>query len=463
MHPTLERQIKKFLRSTIPVENWEEFLKAVSNTYEHYEENRKLIERSMKLSSTELIEGNKNLQSEINNSKKTAEQLRTQSSELQKIKEDIEKKVQERSRELFEERSRLKASINSLNIGFIMTDVDFNILNINSVAQQIIFNEGPTGVLKKPTPSIADITIDTIQEKLKDYYDLKTAIAYCLQGKNAVKKPDILFGNKYLRIFISPIIIVSEQFKVIGCDILIEDITEQKMTERSKDEFFSIASHELRTPLTAIRSNTALVRDYYGDKITDPDIKQIFEDIHEASIRLITIVNDFLNTSRLEQGRMQFKKEAFNITDIVNQSIKDIETLANEKNISLKLIAPDEKLVVVADPDKSKEILLNLIGNAIKFTEIGGVTIELIAEPTDISIKVTDTGKGIPLQNQNLLFRKFQQASDNILTRDTTRSSGLGLYIAKLMTEGMGGTIYLEKSEENKGTVFIFTLPKESI
>src|SRR3989304_1320416 len=89
----------------------------------------------------------------------------------------------------------------------------------------------------------------------------------------------------------------------------------------------------------------------------------------------------------------------------------------------------------------------------------GGLTVKIAAEPTFIKILVSDTGKGIPLENQNLLFRKFQQAGSSIYTRDVSRSTGLGLYISKLMVEGMGGKIQLESSEEGKGSTFAFTLP----
>ena len=113
----------------------------------------------------------------------------------------------------------------------------------------------------------------------------------------------------------------------------------------------------------------------------------------------------------------------------------------------------------MGDDDRIKEVVLNLLTNAIKFSDAGTISITGEVGSKEVTIRVSDEGKGIPAANQNRLFRKFQQASNNILTRDTTRSTGLGLYISKLIMEGMNGKIYLERSEENKGSTFAISLP----
>lgn len=121
---------------------------------------------------------------------------------------------------------------------------------------------------------------------------------------------------------------------------------------------------------------------------------------------------------------------------------------------------------VVADKNKFKQVLINLIGNAMKFTKEGGISISLKNEGKFVKILVSDTGVGIPEKNQKLLFRKFQQAESNIFTRDATRGTGLGLYISKLLIEGMGGMLNIERSVVGKGTSFFIILPfatKESI
>ena len=128
----------------------------------------------------------------------------------------------------------------------------------------------------------------------------------------------------------------------------------------------------------------------------------------------------------------------------------------------LKFAPPAQEIPkVFADNDKTRQIIINLIGNSLKYTEKGGVTVSIEKDESFVKLQVSDTGRGIEEDQQNLLFRKFQQTERSILTRDTTQGTGLGLYISKLMIEGMGGKIASEKSEPNIGSVFSFTLPIE--
>jgi signal transduction histidine kinase len=245
----------------------------------------------------------------------------------------------------------------------------------------------------------------------------------------------------------------------------VEDITEKKIMERSKDEFFSIASHELRTPLTAIKGNTSMIMSYFPELLKDKDVKEMLSDIHTSSIRLIDIVNDFLDVSRIEQGKIVFKNEAFSIEKIIESVIYEMGPVLKEKKIYLKFDQMTAQTLpqVWSDADRTKQIIYNLIGNAAKFTEEGGVTVSAHSEAGFLKVAVTDTGRGIPLDKQELLFRKFQQAGNSLLTRDTAKGTGLGLYISKMLVERMGGHISLEKSEEGKGTTFGFTLPLATV
>jgi CheY-like chemotaxis protein len=249
----------------------------------------------------------------------------------------------------------------------------------------------------------------------------------------------------------------------IGTVILLADITDAKVAERSKDEFFSIASHELRTPLTAIKGNASMILDYYKDKLKDPSLREMVEDVHTSSVRLIEIVNDFLDTSRLEQGKIQFKFQSFALDKVIEQVSYEMGAVLKQKDLKLTVDKASLNLgelpLIFADPDRTKQVIYNLVGNAAKFTEKGGITIRAHKEGPNMRVLVTDTGRGIPLEGQRLLFRKFQQAGSSLLTRDTTRGTGLGLYISKLLVEGMGGKIGLEDSEPGRGTTFFFTLP----
>ena len=206
-----------------------------------------------------------------------------------------------------------------------------------------------------------------------------------------------------------------------------------------------------------------MIEEFYADKIKEPELIDMINDIHESSTRLIGIVNDFLDTSRLEQGKMQFKNEAINIEDLINSIMKEFQVTGSQKKLSITYQPPENRAVlpqIYADVNKTKQIIINLIGNALKFTDQGGVTITTEVTDESVKILITDTGRGISPENQNLLFRKFQQAGSSLLTRDTTKGTGLGLYISKLMAEGMKGTMKLESSTEGQGSVFSLTLPR---
>ncbi len=278
---------------------------------------------------------------------------------------------------------------------------------------------------------------------------------------------DVLWHDKYLRIIINPFSLSLEK-RLLGTVIMIEDVTEDTLLNRSRDEFFSIASHELRTPLTAIRGNASLIQQYYAKKIPDETFQQMIRDIHDSSIRLIHIVNDFLDTSRLEQGRITFKKEPVDLLSLIEMVVKEYQGALEGQDVSLRVAPyhPDNTssssahCLVLADVDRVKQVLINLIGNSVKYTKKGTIEVELdCTEKAFVKVLVTDTGSGISEKNQALLFKKFQQTEENLYTRDTTGGTGLGLYVAKLLVEGMGGTLQLEKSEVGKGSMFSFTLP----
>ena len=374
----------------------------------------------------------------------------------------IEKEVEERTQELREardkisegwlnqkrEKARLAASIQSLSLGFIITGKDGGVVIANSQALNIL------GVEKK------EECLATLSEALKGKLDLIPYCKSCSLSTKALEFKDIEFAEKYLRIFISPIQMTEDKRECLGLAILIEDITEAKILQRSKDEFFSIASHELRTPLTAIRGNTSMILEYFADKIKDQELREMIDDIHGSSERLIGIVNDFLDMSRLEQGKVEFKKEEIDIVPLAKNVIEEVRVTGSEHGVSMDVAAPEVPLPkIIGDSDKIKEVFLNLIGNGIKFTEKGSIIIGFSQKDNYLEISVKDSGRGIPRENQNLLFRKFQQAGSSLYTRDTTKGTGLGLYISKLMIEGMGGKIWLAESEEGKGSTFAFSLP----
>jgi signal transduction histidine kinase len=272
----------------------------------------------------------------------------------------------------------------------------------------------------------------------------------------SIRRPDgTLVG---LRIFTAPILRSDGTFN--SAVSVFEDVSEQRNLQRTRDEFFAIASHELRTPLTAIRGNSSLILKYYLDKLADPELRDIMKEIHESSIRLIDIVNDFLDASSLEQKRMKFTYTSFDVVELAASVCKEYEANSVAQGVTLNLLKPSVPLPpAYADRDRLKQVLINLAGNALKFTKQGSVKLEFASEPNSIKVIISDTGNGMSEESKKMLFRKFEQAGMDPITRDSTRGTGLGLYISKLLMEYMNGEIRLESSELGKGTSFSLRIP----
>lgn len=362
-------------------------------------------------------------------------------------KEAIENEVIKRTRELEEEKAKLSASIEALLKAYIMTDLEGNVVRVNKNLSKL-FGETEGGW-----------TLTKIQERLGESYDILGAFKYCLTSKKRILDDGVSWGSKFLQIRLSPVFRALEGQELIGVLVIIGDVTEEKVMARSRDEFFSIASHELRTPLTAIKGNTSMILEYFSEEIKNPEVKSMLNDIHESSERLIGIVNDFLNISRLEQGRLKFVPTSFDLAELAGGVIKNYQNNVSEKGLYLRISGDEFPPKVFADPERVNEVLVNLIGNSIKFTDKGGIEISFKKDGEFVNVYIADSGRGIPLKNQSFLFHKFQQAGSSLITRDTTKGTGLGLYISKMLIDGMGGTIRLEKSEEGKGSTFSFSLP----
>jgi signal transduction histidine kinase len=362
------------------------------------------------------------------------------------------KKIADQNRRLLEnEQSRLEASINSLRIGFIMTDQKNRVIMLNEAARKI---------LKLKPNDNADTA--AISAQLGEAVAFAQNLERVARTQQPHEQKEADYRDTILRVFMAPVlggVQGARKAANLGVVVLLEDITEAKLLERSKDEFFSIASHELRTPLTAVRGNAVMLQTVYGIKIHERDFDEMVGDIHGASVRLIEIVNDFLDATRLEQGRIRFELADVDIKEVVKTVMYEMATVAKEKGV--KLVAGpglSAAPAVHADKNRVKQIIYNLMGNALKFTEKGNITIDARVEGTKLKVLVKDNGPGIAEENQRLLFRKFQQASNSFITRES-RGTGLGLYISKLLSEQMGGRIALEESALGKGTTFSFTVP----
>ena len=214
-------------------------------------------------------------------------------------------------------------------------------------------------------------------------------------------------------------------------------------------------SHELRTPLNAILGYTELVVDgVYGE--TPEKVQNALKRITANGKHLLGLINDVLDLSKIEAGQLTLELDDYSMKDVVHSVYGAVEPLAADKKLAFKAeVAPDLPQGR-GDERRLTQVLLNLVGNAIKFTDVGEVTIKASASNGHYSVSVSDTGPGISEADQSKLFQEFQQA-DNSITRKKG-GTGLGLAISKRIVEMHGGQIRLE-SQLGKGSTFTITLP----
>ena len=228
--------------------------------------------------------------------------------------------------------------------------------------------------------------------------------------------------------------------------------------DKVKDDFVSIASHELRTPMTAIRSYVWMAINRSDIPLSDK-LKKYLERTLISTERLINLVNDMLNISRIESGRIEVKPKSFTMESLITDVLYEVEAKAKEQKVAV-IAKPAKIPPVFADSDKVHQVLLNLIGNALKFTPAGGsITINFYSDGQYVQTSVTDTGVGMARDDMAKLFTKFGRLDNSYVAAATSGGTGLGLFICKNLIELMGGKMNATSEGLGKGSTFNFTLP----
>ena len=233
--------------------------------------------------------------------------------------------------------------------------------------------------------------------------------------------------------------------------------TSRQLAEASqhKSQFLANMSHELRTPLNAIIGYTELILDgIYGE--TPEKTLTVLKRVESNGRHLLGLINDVLDFSKIEAGQLKLALADYSMKDVVHKVYSAVEPLAAKKNLGFKVDVPPDMPAGHGDEQKLTQVLLNLVGNAIKFTDTGEVTIKVAPANGSFSVAVHDTGPGIDPANQEKLFEEFQQA-DNSITK-AKGGTGLGLAISRRIIEMHGGRLWVDSSPGN-GAVFTFTIP----
>jgi PAS domain S-box-containing protein len=364
--------------------------------------------------------------------------------------------------QLYDEVNKEKAYIENLvdNAGdaIISTDVGDRILTWNHGAEVIFGYSKEETVGQSLTillPSHRAGELEEIREKVR-----LTGVIRNLEVRR-IKKDGIIIEAS---LAVSPI--RDKDDNVIGFLHLARDVTEKKRYEqrlkeldKMKSAFVSNVSHELRTPLTAIKASADNMLDRL---IGDLNGKQVgyLTRIKSNSDRLARLINDLLDLSTIEAGKIDLRPTNLPLVTLVKEAAESLRPVAAEKLINLTVMSADPGVIAWADRDKVIQVLMNLIGNALKFTpNRGKVTIAVAKNSAAwMQISVTDTGPGIPAEEVNKVFGRFYQIGQ--AGTQKTQGTGLGLAISKALVEMHGGKIWVE-SEAGKGSTFSFTLPAE--
>ena len=354
------------------------------------------------------------------------------------------------------EEKKMTAIVNSLAEGLVLVDGNHRVLHINPAAEHLL-NVGADQVGEELTLIVQDITLARALKESEGQISLNETV-------NLEVTSDYVGETSTLRIVASPFL--DEAGAVLGTVYVFDDITREKEIDQMKSDFVSLVSHELRTPMTSIIGFVSLILDGKTGPINDKQRRSLVRVQHQAE-RLADLINDLLDISRIEAGRIQMKQEEISVSEIAEQRIEEISPQADAKSIELRLFASESLPQTIGDQERIGQVFTNLIGNAIKFTpESGKIAVRISANGTlsgksdkALHIEVIDTGEGIPIEERERVFNRFHQLG-NINTRQEG-GSGLGLSIVKSIVESHGGTVWVDDGYEGRGSNFQFTLPIE--
>lgn len=248
---------------------------------------------------------------------------------------------------------------------------------------------------------------------------------------------------------------LKDEIEEKGFLIIIHDVTKEKLIEKMKTEFVSVAAHQLRTPLSAIKWTIRMILDGDVGEISEEQ-RELLEQTYISNERMIRLINDLLDVSRIEEGRLLYNQEDAQMEDVLDSVVENSQEMIRNKNVVLEINKKETPKVRI-DKEKIGVVIQNLLENAVKYTEPGGkIKITLDNDEKNVIFKIEDSGVGIPKSQQDRIFTKFFRAEN--VTRMETDGTGLGLYTIKNIVRAHKGQIWFE-SEENKGTTFYFTIP----
>jgi len=377
----------------------------------------------------------KDIIEELEKKTKELEESRTA---LMNMLEDVE----EARGKAEEEKNKTLTIINNFTDGLLLFDPENKLSLINPQAE-VFFEVKSRDIIGRPVLELS--TFPTIEPLVR-------LVGGEIKG---VFRKELPITEK-LTLEVSTVPMMRKEEK-LGTLVILHDVTREKIIERMKTEFVSLAAHQLRTPLSAIKWALRMVLDGDLGPITEEQ-RDFMEKTYSSNERIITLINDLLNVTRIEEGRYLYRPILTDIESVVQFVIDSYKEEIEKRKIKFEFKKPEKKLPkVMLDVEKMRIAIQNLLDNAIRYTQLGGrVTASLKYVKKEIEFSIKDTGIGIPKDQQERVFTKFFRGAN--VMRMATEGTGLGLFITKNIIEAHGGKIWFE-SEEGKGTTFYFTIP----
>ena len=350
-------------------------------------------------------------------------------------------------RKIIEEKSKSEAIVREIDDGIVVVDSDLKITNINPVASGILNVD-----INKATGRhfLESVKSEELFNHLKATVECGESPAFGENGNLlTVKREDRV--SHYL-FSITPV--SSGIGNLQGVVLLLRDITKLKELDRMKSDFISTASHELRTPLTTIEMSVGLLMEKEYGNLGEQG-KELLTAAQEELARLKSLINDLLDLSRIESGKVSMQMEPVSASELIGRTVHIMKRQADDRSIELSSEAEEALPAAKADANKITWVITNLVSNALRYTESGG-HIKLSAEQSgsQIHISVADDGAGIPSEYQSRIFEKFVRVEGD----NRPGGAGLGLAICREIIRAHGGTIWLE-STPGRGSAFTFSLP----
>ena len=374
--------------------------------------------------------------------KKIAE-LEDAKKELEKYSHNLEQIVEERTADLRQSNAKLEGLFNYCADGIVIINEDGIIEQVNPACESLIGLVGSKLVMS----SIDDFLFSkkTFISKELHKLDDRELLLREFYIKNPLSNIEIPVEISFARI--NP----DDEFKrFVG---VIRDVTEQKKSDKLRDDFIATLTHDLRTPLlAAIQTLTFFLDGALGE--LDEKQKLLLSTMQKSNEDLLGLVNALLEVYKYDADKLTLTKTNFNIYNLVEQVYNELLPLAQKKNIDFEINCNNKKLEINADRSEIRRVVCNLCGNAINYTqESGKVVITLKSEAKDLIFSVSDNGSGIPQEDIPNMFQRFSQGT----SKKRSTGTGLGLYLSRQIIESHGGKIWLESSL-NKGSEFSFLL-----